>query len=101
MATTDRVYREARGGHDGLGRTSPWKTRYRLLDGVTDALDHVVDRLVRPEAEHSPSCFGQGLVVSQVARDVGVKLCLPVARVGLWSRPMDRTAMPEAAIDEH
>lgn len=56
---------------------------------------------VLPDANDGPSGGVQDSVIGAVALDVAVKFRLPVVRICGRVRGVNRTAMPEAAIDKH
>lgn len=55
---------------------------------------------MRPAPQDCPASLCQCHVVSPITSYIGVELGLPVVRIGLGARSMDRTAVPEAAVDE-
>lgn len=56
---------------------------------------------VFPDAEDAPLGGAEGEVHALVAGDVGGEFIFPKGTVPFRLGPMDRAAMPEAAVDEH
>jgi hypothetical protein len=71
-----------------------------LRDGSRNSIHHRIYWLMSPKAQYLPSSRSQSRIVSTVASDVYIQLDLPPLSVRLRLRPMDRAAMPKAAVDE-
>ena len=53
-----------------------------------------------PDADNSPACPSQGLVVRTIALHVAIELGLPVADIGLRTRAVIWAAVPKTAVHE-
>jgi hypothetical protein len=70
-------------------------------DSGPDGLSYVGRRFVRPEAQNRPPESQEVSGCFCISALVAFELRLPPIRIGLWSRSMQRTAVPEAAVDEN
>ena len=57
--------------------------------------------LVLPYPDDDPPCGREGDIVAAIASDIPVELLTPPLAVGLGCLTMQRTAVPEASVDEH
>lgn len=76
-----------------------WLTQFG--DCGSDQVDHLLDRLVFPEAHHRPASLGQHCVVSPVSRLVALNFRRPKLRIGDGPRCMLWAAVPEASVHEY
>jgi hypothetical protein len=60
-----------------------------------------VNRLVLPNAHHSPARRHQGAVVTSIPLDIALELCLPIRLVLRGRCTVLGAAVPEAPIHEH
>src|SRR5947208_2989111 len=71
-----------------------------LPHNALDPASGVAGRLVLPHAHDGPACPGKRGVVASVTGDVPVELGAPVAVVRSRPRPVIRTPVPVAPVDE-
>jgi len=67
------------------------------VKGVGESIGGVVF----PKAQHCPSETFEGERLSRIASEIGTELVGPEVPVDSGTGPVDRTAMPEAAVDKH
>jgi hypothetical protein len=90
----------ASGVGDAPARSPSLAAESRHADALRNSPSGLLSWLMFPDADHLPSCFRKIDVISAVALDVALQLSPPELGVPGGQRPVVRTAMPEAAVDE-
>lgn len=70
-------------------------------EGGKDALDGLIRVFMFPYSKHLPARLSESFVGIGVPLSVGCDLLEPPFRVGFGDAPVQRTAMPEATVQEH